>query len=222
VTLTTRSDLQRRLAAEFDRRLWQYEMDAARAIVDAVEAAGAVDPQYLADRVPAGVLRRNGIDRPTMAEAIEAAIGGFTLKPPEPTMSTTAITINDNRYQVNVGAGASMDSSKINVGDGQQINVDVEAPKDQVLEAVRALVRAGLTGDWNDGAAGDLAKVLAGRVDIGLDDIQVVTAEIVEAEQPTQGKVKALLGKIAVSGLGGALGTGIATGAAQILPYLPL
>jgi hydrogenase maturation factor HypE len=84
-----------------------------------------------------------------------------------------------------------------------------DADKQKVLLAVEAIVRVGLVGDWNEDAAKDLASVVNDRSDLDYEDVQKLASEVVETEQPTKQRVKALLGQIATSGVGGALGTGI-------------
>jgi hypothetical protein len=111
---------------------------------------------------------------------------------------------------------------KVNVGEGVQINVDVAGDKEELLGAVEAILRAGLAGDWNADAATALASVIEGRDDLGLDDVRRITVEVVEDAQPKQGRVKALLGQIATSGVGGALGTGLSSGLGELLSQLPV
>jgi hypothetical protein len=214
---TTPAAMQRLLAAEFERQGWDYDLSVGRDIVEEAERRGEVDGAALAKRVSVEFLARTGASREDVADAIDSAIGGrhLTREPDQ------ALVINDNRYQVNLTGNSQINNSKLNVGDGTQINVDVNASKDNVLAAVAALLRSGLSEAWNGDAARDLASVIDGREDIGLNDVREITAEVVKADQPTQGKVKTLLGKIAVSGLGGALGTGLSAGLGELLTQLP-
>jgi hypothetical protein len=133
----------------------------------------------------------------------------------------TTIVIGGNNYQVNVGAGASVVNTNLNVGEGTQIIASAVADKQDVLLAVEAIVRAGLAGDWNKDAAKELASVVSDRSDLDYEDVQTVVSEVVKAEQPTKQRAKDLLGRIAASGLGGALATGITAGVGEAITHLP-
>ena len=130
------------------------------------------------------------------------------------------LNIEGNSFTL-VGAGASISGENVNVGSGTQINVQSDAPKDEILVAVRALVSAGLAGDWNVDAARQVEAVVDARDDIALEDVQEVTAEVVKEEAGTQTRGREFRDKVLASGLGGALSHGIIAGFAQILPLLP-
>jgi hypothetical protein len=215
------AELQRLIAAEFDRQRWEYDLSVGEHIVAEIERAGEVIPDKLAQRLPTEFFQRNRTSRDLVAAAIRRAVGGRTPKPSEPVLSTLVFD-NSRHYEVKLGKGAQITNSQLNVGEGTQINVSVQASKDDVLAAVEALLRAGLVGDWNNDAARELATVLDSRDDIGYEDVQKITAEVVRAEQPKQGRVKELLLKIASGGLGGALATGISAGAGELIPLLPI
>lgn len=218
MTDSTPAELQRLLAAEFDRQGWEYDLSVGRQLVDEIERRGEVDGRKLTHSLPAEFFERNRTSRADVAAAIERAVGGQTLK--RETRSATVV-ITDNRYQVNLGAGSQITNSKLNVGDGIQINVDIDASRDDVLAAVEAILRAALAGNWNEDAARDLASLIDERDDIDFDDVRQLTMEVVQAEQPNQGRVKELLGNLATGGLAGALGTGISAGLGELISQLP-
>jgi hypothetical protein len=221
MTDTTPAELQRLIAAEFDRQRWEYDLSVGETIVAEIERAGDVPPDKLTQRLPPEFFQRNRTSRDLVAAAIGRAVGGRTPKRPEPTHSTLVFE-NSRHYEVTLGKGAQITNSQLNVGEGTQINVSVQANKDEVLAAVEALLRAGLAGDWNNDAARELATVIDSRDDIGYENVQEITAEVVQAEQPKQGRVKELLLKIATGGIGGALGTGISAGAGKLIQQLPI
>jgi len=212
------SELQRLLAVEFDQRGWQYDLDTAHSLVDEAVRRGAVDAQALAARVPTAFLRRNHTDRDALARAIERAIGG---RVPEPEHdATVTLVAQDNRqFHLSMGPGAQITDSNVNVG-GTQINIQPGADKDDLLAGVRAIVRAGLTTEWDPHAARALSRALEGRVDIEYTEVEEVTAEVVKEEATTQRRARDFMSKVAASGLGGALSAGIMAGAAQVLPLL--
>lgn len=74
----------------------------------------------------------------------------------------------------------------------------------------------------NADAARDLASVIDEREDIDVDDVREITTDVVNAEQPQQGRVRTMLNQIAVSGLGGALSTGISLGLGELIGQLPM
>src|SRR5450759_3368134 len=51
MTPTTRSEMQRLLASEFERHGWTYDLNVAPAILDEVERTGIVEPDRLASKV---------------------------------------------------------------------------------------------------------------------------------------------------------------------------
>ncbi|MEA2639641.1 MAG: hypothetical protein QOF51_1035, partial [Chloroflexota bacterium] len=207
------SELQRLLAVEFDQRGWQYDLDTAHSMVDEAVRCGAVDVQALAAQAPAAFLRRNHTDRDALARAIERAIGG-RVPVPEQGSKVTLVAQDNRQYHLSMGPGAQITDSNVNVG-ATQINIQPGAHRDELLAGVRALVRAGLTGDWDADAARALSRTLEGRDDIEYTDVEEVTAEVVKEEAATQGRVRDFMSKVAAGGLGGALSHGIIAGAAQ-------
>jgi ribosome-associated translation inhibitor RaiA len=126
-------------------------------VVAEAERRGVVEPAVLATRVSSTWLAQNAATREQVTAAIDRAIGGRVVRLHERTPVT--LVINDNRHQLNMGAGAQIADSQVNVS-GTQINVRAEAPKEDVMAAVAALVRAGLNDDWNPNAARALAEVV--------------------------------------------------------------
>jgi hypothetical protein len=129
--------------------------------------------------------------------------------------------IGGNSYQLNIGAGAMITNSSLNVGEGTQIVVDAAGSKGDVLTGVEALVRAGLTGVWSADAAHALQELLDGRGDVTRVDVQKVTTEVVLAEQPNQGRARGFLEQVAADGLGARLER-VITGLAEVLSQLPI
>lgn len=204
--MANRAELQRRLASEFSAQGWPYEHDLAPALIDTVARAGATDGQALVRQVPADYLDRHSIEREQMVRVLDRALGGQTIEPGS--TSTTSIVINNNPYSINIGAGASVSDSQLNTA-GDQMVVQAESSKEDVLATAMTLVRAGLTGDWNEAAARDLGEVIDGRADIGIEDIREMVRHVVEEDKPEQGRIKALVTQISTSAISGALSTGI-------------
>ncbi|MDQ4144179.1 MAG: hypothetical protein M3198_10645 [Actinomycetota bacterium] len=208
MTDATSAELQRLLAGEFERRGWEWDIATGRRIVEEIVGRGAVDAQRLAQGVPRTYLQRVCATRTDLADAIERAVGGRV--PRRETGQATLISNNNNNYALNMGPGAQISGGAVNLG-GTQINIQSGASRDEVLQAVGVLVQAGLSGDWNPQAAGELGTAIDARSDIALGDVQGVVAEICAADEPDEGHVKKLLSDIATQGLGGALGTGISS-----------
>lgn len=214
------SELQHLLAVEFEQRGWEYDLDTARSTVDEAVRRGAVDAEALAARVSMVFLRRNRTDRDALARAIESAIGG-RIPAPEQSAAVTLFAQDNRQYHLSMGPGAQITGSDVNVG-GTRINIHPGADADELLDGVRALVRAGLTGDWDADAASALSRALQGRADIESTDVERVTGEVVKEEAVTQGRARDFMSKVAASGLGGVLSQGIIAGGAEVLPLLPL
>ncbi len=219
MTDTTLAEMQTLLTEEFERQGWVFDLAVARQLGDGIERSGAVDAEALARRVSSEFLHHNGAKREDVAAAIHRAIGGRTVAQPVP---VATVTIDNRSYTLEIGAGAQITDSNVLVGEGTQVHVDTSAPKTAVLEAVAALLQAGLMGNWNAGAAVALASTIDGREDVDVDDVRTVTADVVAAERPTQGRAKALLREIAAGGVAGALGTGISSGLGEVIAQLPL
>lgn len=216
---TTPAELQRLLAAEFERQGWEYDLNVGRDLVASAAEDGTVDTRRFIKLLPQSFFATNRTTRADVENAVNRVCGGRILKRD---LSTASLLINDNRHQLNLGSGASIKNSNVNVGQGTQVLVNAKASKAEILQAVEVLLRAGITGGWNEDAARDLAAVIEARDDIEVDDIRERTIEVVRDERPNQGRLKALLTKIAVGGLGGALATGITEGAGELISKLPL
>jgi hypothetical protein len=206
VSEATPAELQALLAGEFENRGWEYDMTVGTDLVGEVERRGEVDPAGLATRVSGTWLTRNGATREQVAAAIERAIGGRTPKPAEPTV--TVLNSDNRSYSLHLEAGAQITGSQVNLG-GTQINIRADAPKDDVLAGVEAVVRAGLAGNWDRDAARELGAVIGARGDIALADVETAVSQVVEDEPPEPGRARRMLESISTQGLGGALGTGI-------------
>ena len=220
MTDTTPSELQRLIAAEFDRRRWEYDLDVGPKLVAEIERSGGVDADQLARLLPAEFFHRNQTTRANVAGALERAVGGRT--PKRGAAGATLVFADNRRYELKIGKGTQISNSPINVGTGTQFNVSLDASKTDLLGAVEAVIRAGLAGDWNADAARELADVIDGRGDIDYDDVREITAAVAKAEQPKQGRVKKFLTDIAVGGLGGTLGTGVSAGLGEVMNQLPM
>lgn len=200
-----RAELQRRLATEFEQQGWPYEHAFAPALFEHMERLGTADGATLAQHVSADFLDRHRITREHMGRVLDKAIGGQTLERDAPTATTLVFT--DNRYSIQIGDHSPITNSTLNTGN--QITVQASASKDDLLAAVSALVLGGLSDDWNDDAAQQLAQVIDGRDDITIEDVRDAARDAAEAAQAEPTKVKALLTRISVGATSGALGTGI-------------
>jgi hypothetical protein len=205
----SRAEMQRLLAAEFERRGWVYDLATAPTLLNAIEQQGELDAASLARAAPSSFLQDNDTSRDELAEAIQAAIGNLSLAPNQPSRRVE-ININDNRHSVNLAEGARIESSNVNTG--AQIAINSESPKEEVLDAVATLVTAGLGGEWNTEAVEDLAQLASTRPDISLNDIQARTVSAAQEVQPTGGQVRALVNQIAAESSAGVLVTGVTLG----------
>jgi hypothetical protein len=210
------ADLRSRIAAEFDRRGWPYEPGLADRLMAGLNPGAALEPEVLAGRVPADYLGRHGIDRAQMGAAF-AALSGLTLVA-APTTQT--VVINDNRYQVNVSGNGSITDSNLNQG-GTQINVSVSAPKEDVLDGLRVLLAAAFSGDWNEDAFVEIAGLIDGRDDIGVEDVRALTVEVGADENAEAGRIRSLLEKVATGTLTGVLTAGLSAGLGHLLANPP-
>lgn len=217
MTDATPGMMRRLLAEEFDRRGWAYEPSVVSGIVEAIEWCGEVEPERLAQKVPLLFLERNHASRDTVVRAIQQTLGGVS---PTSAEMAAMLIINDQRYSLNMAADAQITGGNVNIG-STQINLQNNASKEEMLAAVGALVRAGLNDGWNSDAATALAGAIEARNDIAFEDVQRVSIKAVEEQEPTQGRAKELLAKVAVSGAGGALATGISAGVGELLHLLP-
>jgi hypothetical protein len=217
MTDITTVEVRSRVAAEFDRRHWPYEPGLGDRLLAGLKPGDSLESAVLVQRLPADYLDRNSLSRDQLAAAL-AELDGLTLVAQE---SSQTLIVNDNRYQVNLSGHAQITNSSINL-DGNQINISVEAPKEQVLTALRLLLAAAFSGDWNDAAIGDLSQLLSGRDDVSVEDVRAVTTEVGVEQGADAGRVRQLLDKVATGALTGVLSTGLSAGLGQLLASLPI
>lgn len=217
MTTATPTVLQRKLASEFGRRRWHYDADVVGDLIEHIERTGAIDPAALARRVPRLFREHNDATVDDLTDAIAAAIGGRT---PVADSKGATLIIDDHSHHLTLGANARITGGNVNLG-GTQIVVRADAPKEEILADVAALMRAAVSGAWNAAAARELAEVVDARDDVDYGDVHAVTVEVLEEEPPKQGRAKQVLEEIATSGVGGALGTGIIAGIGELLGQLP-
>lgn len=136
----TTGQMRRRLAAELEQQGWSYGSVVAE-IVEAVERAGQVEPEKLAQLVPRTYLDQNRTDRAAVARAIARAIGGNV---PAAKPAPEGLTINNVTYNVSLSGSSRIGTA--NNGPGTQIVVNVGADKDTVLDGIAALVQSGIEG----------------------------------------------------------------------------
>jgi hypothetical protein len=220
VTAVTPTELQRLIAAAFDSQGWRYDLEVGPRLVNQIRSEGQIEAEGLARSLPGTFFDRNRVSREVVANVLRRALAGRTLE--EEQRVATKIVIGGNNYEMNIGSGTSIIDTNINVGEGTQIVASSTAEKRNVLLAIEAITRAGLTGEWNEDAAKDLAAVVNDRSDLDYEDVQRIASEVVKAEQPPKERVKEFLGRVAASGIGGALGTGITTGLTEAMTRLPL
>jgi hypothetical protein len=216
MTDITPAEMRTRIAAEFDRRSWQYEPGLGDQLLAGLAPGSELDPGILARRVPADYLVRTGIERDQVAAAL-AGLGGLTLVA-APTKQT--VVVNDNRYQVNVSGNGSIVDSDLNLG-GTQINISASAPKEDVLAGLRVLLAAAFSGDWNEAALVEIAGLIDARDDIGVEDVRALTVDVGADEKAEPGRIRSLLEKVATGTLTGALTTGLSAGLGHLLANPP-
>lgn len=116
MTTATPTELQRRIAAAFDAQGWEYDLSIGSKIVETLRKRGTVEPAQFVLLLPGTFFDHNRVDRALVEKAIAHAIGGRSLK--EESQVSATIIIGSNNYQLNVGAGASIVNSNINLGGG--------------------------------------------------------------------------------------------------------
>jgi hypothetical protein len=211
--------MRSRLAAELDRSGYDYDAPMVSDIVASISRDGAVHPERLVRAVTTTYLTRNGTDRQEMADLIGRALGK-SVPTAEPAPLNIEIRQGDTNYNVQLADHAQVGS--LNVGPGTQVIVDPNADRDSVLAAVAALVQKAFRAQWDQDAAEALAATIDQRGDITTADVQRTTAELIKREQPEQSRVRAFIEKVAIGGLGGALGVGLAAGGGEIIQQLPM
>lgn len=212
------SGLLRLVAAEFDRRGWEYDLTIGQTILDDIERVGYADPPSIAQRLPGSFYRRQGTTREVLESVIARTIGHFRLESRDASSQVTVVT--DNRsYKVSITGSAS--DTNINLGDGRQANVTISADKSEILLAVETLI----VGALSDGLDADLARELANTIqlrdDVTAADVHEVALAAVVAKLPKRHAAIQLARDIVAAGLGGALGTGIASAIAEVIGSLP-
>lgn len=199
-----RAELQRRLATEFERQGWSYEPDIGPALLDYIAQSGPADGATLAQRVSADFLDRHNITRGAIAPVLDRALGGKTVEADLPFAPTLVYTDNS----IHIGGQAQVTDSQLNTA-GNQLVIQETTSKHELLAVVSALVRSGLAGHWNEGAARELAQAIDSRADITIEDVREIATAAAEAEEADAGRIKVLVTKISTGAISGALGAGI-------------
>jgi hypothetical protein len=219
----TRARMRARLAAEWEANGWEWDLQIGGLILDRIGAAGNVDAAAIAAALPGSYLARYGTDRDELAEAISRAIGGESLDADQAT-STSTVIVNGATYNLSfhLSDNAQIENSPFNVGAGTQINVDASGDREELLRAVQALLAAGLSDNWDEGAAAAIDAAIAERDDIGAEDVKdaVIKAGKVTAAEPS--RIRNLLEKVAVGAATSTLGAGITAGLGLLLANPPI
>lgn len=218
MTATDPSEVLRLVAAEFDRRGWEYDLTIGKAILADIQRVGQVDAHSIARGLPGSFYHRQGTTHEVVETAIDRSIGHVRLRRTDSSSEVSIVT--DNR-SFNFKIAGNVSGTNINVGDGDQVNVTATADKPQVLRAVEVLILGALAGDWNPEAARELAAEVEARDDVTVADIHELTVAAISAQRPKRDAVRRFARDVLAAGCGGALGTGLATGVAQVVGHLP-
>ena len=192
--------LIRELGDCFEGHGWRDDENLALAIAEQARAAGALDADAAAS-ASGSFLTRNGIDRSQLYEAIVSVFAGRHLLPAE---SDYPATIN-NSFEIH-GDGNVI--SNVNLG-GQQYNLTSESSADEVIGAVRALIREALDSGLSDSMLAGLGRYVESRPDIDQAQVEVATREVIAETAPEPGKLARLRDAIAASTASGLLVHGI-------------
>jgi hypothetical protein len=210
--------MRSRLAAEWEANGWEWDLRVGGILLDAISPGTPVRAEDTAAALPAGYLTRYATGRESVTEAVERAIGGEVLDFDRPTGPT--VVVNGDSYTLKIGDQARVEGSSFNFGSGTQINIEAGADREELLSALRALLIAGLGGEWDAGAARAIGGVVEEQDLLTLEDIRGVVIEAGEASHAKPSRVKQLTEKVAVSGLGGFLAAGLSGGLADLFHLL--
>jgi len=86
-------EIRRRIAGEFDRLGWTYDLRTGDTIARSVATSGTVDPLALAKLVPTRSLARTRVSKDTVAAALSRALAGLDLTSFESEGATKAMRI---------------------------------------------------------------------------------------------------------------------------------
>jgi hypothetical protein len=215
----TKSEAQTRLAAEFERRGWEYEIVLGSDLIDAIENIGTGDAEAIAARAPADWLARQSANREQLAVAIQNAVGGHQLTDLAPE-SSLVLSFADNRtYTLSVSGSARIENSSVNLG-GTQVNLDGGADRQELLTALVAVIRAGLAGHWNSEAALAVGQAIEAAQELSVDDVRGAVVEAGRSEDLDRGRISELAERVAVSGLGSLVSTAIGLGLGDLIHLL--
>lgn len=213
----TRARMRSRLASEWEAMGWEWDLQIGGLILDRISEVGTVDPNALAAVLPSSYLARYGASREELASSIDRAIGGETLEVENSEQATIAVTVFGDSYTLNVGESARIEHSTFNVGRGTQINIDASADRNELLNALRALIISGLAGQWDEQAARAIGKAVEQQGVLSLDDVRDTVMETGREAGSDTGRIQSLMEKVAVGGLGSFLATGLASGLTDLL-----
>jgi hypothetical protein len=186
---TSPQALLRAIVDEFDERGWRYVEGLPALIVSRAEESGSLDAAAAAQLADSKFLARNQTDRPGLEAALEKAFAGRELVPASsPANIKQEITIN------NYGTIGDISQVGQQIGQqiAQQITLNLDSPKEAVLENVAGLVRQALDTDLPEADLAELAGLVEARDDIGQGDVETVVGEVVAEVQPEASKLERL------------------------------
>lgn len=218
-----RGRMRAALAAEWEANGWGWDLQIGGLILDRIAAEGKVDPEGIAATLPSAYLARYGTDREEISEAISRAIGNEIFEV-EPAQATSTVIVGGATYNLSfeLSEQARIENSSFNVGSGTQINLDVDATREDLLSALQALVAAGLSGNWDESAAQALGAAIEQRGDLNAEEVRDATLEAGRATGAEPSRVRALLEKVAVGAATSTLGSGLTAGLGLLLQNLPI
>jgi hypothetical protein len=210
--------MRTRLAAGWSERGWEYDSPSIRALLDAAESRGAVDPAALAATLPGSYLTKIGADREGAAEAIADALGPGMLVESEPASLPASINAGGDVITFNLADGAQIIGSNFNFS-SNQVNLDA-AEKPELLASLQAALLSGLSGSWDPAALAAIGSAIETRGDFELEEVRDSVAELGREADFERSRVSELIEKVAVSGFGSFFSVALSSGLTELLELL--
>jgi hypothetical protein len=220
MTQLTPAHFESLLAAEFDRQGWQYELGLGKNLVVAAVDHGSVDGAKLSALVASGFFSRNGATPEHLAAAIDRVAGGAQIATEVAAPSIQITVQSGDSYTVDIGAGANFQNSPLNIGPGNQLQINSQSTSDELTTALGALVAAGLGGEWDEKAARAIGASIEEQGKLSLEEAKAAVLEAGKEVGPEPSRIREFTEKVAVSGLGSFLTTAISLGLGDLLHLL--
>jgi hypothetical protein len=201
--------LLREIGDEFQSRGWRDDGDLALKITQQAQSRRGLDADMAASLAGRAFLLRNRTTRAKLRAALLRVFAGRALLDPDLDHPHTMPTPHNTN--ITFGNGNTISDVNITVG-GQQVNLTAQASKEEVLDGVATLLHEALRSSLSETDLAKFDQLISARDDLDQKEIETVTAEVIQQDDPPPSKLAQLRNSVMTSAASGLLVQGIIAG----------